>query len=198
LRQHPKIYLIRHGETDWNAERRYQGQSDVPINANGRNQARRNGVRLRTLLPDIAQARYISSPLGRTCETMRIVRGELGLSPGEFEIDDRLLELSYGTWQGQLLSDLPRTDPGALEARSADPFQWRPGGGENYTDLTKRLTDWLENLARDEHYVVVSHGGVSRALRYLLLENIEPGEVLNLEVPHDRVLLLENGTATWL
>lgn len=68
----------------------------------------------------------------------------------------------------------------------------------NYTDLTKRLTDWLENLARDEHYVVVSHGGVSRALRYLLLENIEPGEVLNLEVPHDRVLLLENGTATWL
>ena len=122
MRQHPKIYLIRHGETDWNAERRYQGQSDVPINANGRNQARRNGVRLRTLLPDIAQARYISSPLGRTCETMRIVRGELGLSPGEFEIDDRLLELSYGTWQGQLLSDLPRTDPGALEARSADLF----------------------------------------------------------------------------
>lgn len=198
MREHPKIYLIRHGETDWNAERRYQGQSDVPINDNGRAQAKRNGLALRALLPGIAEARYISSPLGRTRETMRIIRRELGLPPGEFTTDERLLELSYGKWQGQLLSDLPRTDPGAIEARNADPFQWRPGGGENYTDLTKRLTDWLDNLACDENYVVVSHGGVSRALRFMLLEDVEHDDILNLDVPQDRILLLENGVATWL
>lgn len=192
----PTIYFIRHGETDWNAARRYQGQADIPLNDIGRSQAQRNGQALRALLPAIAQARFISSPLGRTLETMRIVRGELGLDPDGFTIDARLIELNYGHWEGQLLSDLPQTDPRGLAGRAADPFHWRPEGGENYADLTRRLTSWVHEL--DETSVVVSHGGVSRALRGLLIDSVQPEDIAQLDVPQDRILRIAEGRSDWL
>lgn len=196
MRDTPTIYFIRHGETDWNAARRYQGQADIPLNDIGREQARRNGQALRALLPGIAEAKYFASPLGRTLETMRIVRAQLGLDPDGFTIDARLIELNYGHWEGQLLSDLPRTDPQGLAARASDPFHWRPEGGENYADLTQRLTSWLAELA--EPCVVVSHGGVSRALRGLLVEAIRPEDISQLDVPQDRILRLSGGELDWL
>ncbi len=190
------LYFVRHGETDWNATRRYQGQADIPLNDVGRAQARRNGEALRGLLPAIAAADFVASPLGRTQDTMRILRGALDLAPDGFRTDPRLVELHYGHWQGQLLSDLPRLDPAGVAGRQADPFHWRPEGGENYADLTRRLTGWLETVTRDS--VVVSHGGVSRALRCMLVEGVCEADVPSLEVPQDRVLVIRGGTMDWL
>lgn len=190
------IYFIRHGETDWNAARRYQGQTDIPMNERGRAQARRNGAALRPLLPGIASAEFVASPLQRTIETMRLVRIELGLAPDHFTIEPRLIELNYGHWEGQLATDLPRTDPEGIAARAADPYLWRPTGGENYVDVSIRLTEWLASLTRDS--VVVSHGGISRALRGLLIEDIDRASFLELAVPQDRVLVLHKGKASWL
>lgn len=190
------IYFIRHGETDWNRARRYQGQANIPLNDKGREQARRNGRELRTLLPAIAEAKFVSSPLDRTLETMRIVRTELGLAPGEFEIDPRLIELNYGHWEGQLASDLAIHDTANVAARSAQPFTWRPRGGENYADLSQRLESWLEGVERD--CVVVSHGGVSRALRGLLIPGVDRQDIHQLDVPQDRVLLLQQGRMGWI
>ena len=65
MRPDVTIYFIRHGETEWNAEARYQGQADIPMNARGRAQAARNGETLRPLLPGIAEADYVASPLAR-------------------------------------------------------------------------------------------------------------------------------------
>ena len=79
MRPDVTIYFIRHGETEWNAEARYQGQADIPMNARGRAQANRNGESLRPLLPAIATADYVASPLPRARETMEIVRGVMGL-----------------------------------------------------------------------------------------------------------------------
>lgn len=196
LAQGITLYFVRHGETDWNATRRYQGQADIPINDKGRAQAHRNGEALRALLPDIARADFIASPLQRTLETMRILRTALGLSPDEFRTDPRLVELHYGHWQGQLQSDLPRLDPEGVAARLADPFNWRPQGGENYADLSARLVAWLASVTRDS--VVVSHGGVSRAMRCLLVDGISEADVPALEVPQDRVLVIANGAMHWL
>ncbi len=196
MRDIPTIYFIRHGETEWNAARRYQGQADIPLNDTGRAQAKRNGIALRALLPGIAEARFFASPLGRTLETMRIVRGELGLEPEGFTIDSRLIELHYGHWEGQLLSDLPQTDPQGLAERAADPFHWRPEGGENYADLTQRLQSWLEELVQP--CVVVSHGGVSRALRGLLIDSVLPGDIAQLDAPQDRILRISIGEVGWL
>src|SRR5688572_16874951 len=103
---HPTIYFIRHGETDWNRDRRYQGQKDIPLNETGRAQAHRNGLALRTFLPAIAEADFIASPLGRARETMKILRGELDLPPERYTLDPRLMELCYGVWEGTLQDDI--------------------------------------------------------------------------------------------
>lgn len=196
MRPHPTIYFIRHGETDWNAERRYQGQTDIPLNDKGREQARRNGHALRALLPAIAGAHFVASPLDRTRETMRIVRKELDLAPDGFSIDARLIELNYGHWEGQLAANLPQTDPHGLAARSADSYNWKPQGGENYHDLTARLEAWLEDLTGP--CVVVSHGGVSRALRGILVDDVRPEAIAQLDVPQDRILYIERGKTSWI
>jgi probable phosphoglycerate mutase len=137
----------------------------------------------------------VASPLGRARETMEIVRDRLGLDPNGYRIDDRLIELSYGSWEGQLQSDLPRVDPAGLAARSGDPFRWRPEGGESYADLLARTVDWLAGLERDT--VIASHGGISRCLRAHLLD-LDPESIPCLESPQDRVLVLKRGTMAWL
>ena len=76
MRDGVSIYFVRHGQTDWNAEKRLQGQTDIPINARGRAQARRNGRLLAGYLADPAALDYVASPLGRTRETMEILRAD--------------------------------------------------------------------------------------------------------------------------
>ncbi len=189
------IYFIRHGETEWNAEARYQGQADIPMNARGREQARRNGEMLRPLLPAIATADYVASPLARARETMRIVRTVLNLPPDDFRVDERLKEAHYGDWQGTLAADLPRVDAEGMRARTRDPFRWRPQGGESYADLMARAVPWLDSIERDT--VVVSHGGVSRVLRGHIL-GLDLKSVPLLDVPQDHVLVLRHDTVDWL
>jgi broad specificity phosphatase PhoE len=195
MRPDVTIYFIRHGETEWNAEARYQGQADIPMNTRGREQARCNGLSLRPLLPKIAQADYVASPLARARETMQIVRTVLDLPPDDFRIDDRLKEAHYGDWQGTLAADLPRVDAEGLLARTRDPYRWRPEGGESYQDLMARAVPWLQSIERDT--VVVSHGGVSRVLRGYIL-GLDLKSVPLLDVPQDRVLLLRHDAIDWL
>jgi broad specificity phosphatase PhoE len=189
------LYFIRHGETDWNAESRYQGQVDIPLNDTGRAQAKRNGEALANLLPDPRALAYVSSPLSRTRETMDIVRTALGLPLDGVTYDDRLREMHYGHWEGQLASDLPRIDPDGVAARASDWWHWRPTGGESYEDLTARVAGWIATIDRDT--VVASHGGVSRAVRGAVVP-VERAEVPRLKVPQDRVLVLRRGSMDWL
>ncbi len=189
------LYLVRHGETDWNKDARYQGQRDIPLNATGRAQAERNGQRLRALLPALADADFISSPLSRARETMQILRASLSLPMDGVAFDDRLMELHYGHWEGHLSSELPFTDPDGVAAKTADPFGWRPRGGESYEDLEKRCIPWIEALERDT--LAVTHGGVTRVMRGALL-GLDRRLVPALEVPQDRVLVLKGTTAHWL
>jgi broad specificity phosphatase PhoE len=192
---HPTLYFVRHGETDWNRDRRYQGQQDVPLNDTGRRQAERNGLALRAFLPALADADFIASPLGRTRETMEILRRALGLPADGYTVDPRLIELCYGTWEGTLQDDLPTSDPDGFAARARDPFRWRPTNGESYADLLARVADWATTLRRD--CVVVSHGGVSRCLQAHRL-NLDPGLIPELDCPQDRVLILSGATHRWL
>ena len=195
MRADVTIYFIRHGETDWNAEARYQGQADVSMNERGRAQARRNGEALRPFLPAIADADFVASPLARARETMEIVRSALGLEPKNFRVDDRLKEAHYGQWQGTLAADLPGLDAQGIEARTRDPYRWRPQGGESYEDLMARTLSWLDAIDRDT--VVVSHGGVSRVLRGHVL-GLDLATVPLLEVPQNRVLVLHRDSLAWL
>jgi broad specificity phosphatase PhoE len=190
------LYFTRHGETDWNLAQRYQGRRDIPLNATGRAQARRNGRALAQLLGDRpASLDYVASPLLRARETMEIVRAELALEPHNYRTDDRLAEIDYGHWQGLLWAELPKADPEGYAARLADTWGWQPTGGESYRMLSDRVALWLEGIERDA--VVASHGGVSRVLRGLVLQ-LASAEIAQLPVPQDKVLLVTSGSVRWL
>ncbi|MGH1418414.1 MAG: histidine phosphatase family protein [Hyphomicrobiaceae bacterium] len=189
------LYCIRHGETDWNKERRYQGQRDIPLNETGHKQAIKNGGKLAGLGLDLTSLDFVASPLGRARETMEHIRAELGLPPKDYTTDARLKEVHYGVWEGQLLSELASRDPDSLLERRADPFNWRPQEGESYADLLTRAVSWLDTVSRDT--VVVTHGGISRVLRCHAL-NLDPKTLLDLEVPQDRVLILEKDQMRWI
>ncbi len=189
------LYLVRHGETDWNRDARYQGQRDIALNARGREQAARNGAILKASGSEIAEADFVSSPLSRALETMCILRTQMGLDPESFRLDPAIKELNYGHWEGQLASDLPQRDPRGVAGKAADPFGWRPDGGESYSDLADRIAPWMAALSRPT--VAVSHGGVSRVARGLLL-GIDTRDVPTLAVPQDQILVLTAGAMRWL
>lgn len=195
LRPDVTLYLIRHGETDWNRDARYQGQTNIGLNEHGRAQALRNGLRLATLSPDIAAADFFSSPLDRAIDTMDIIRGAMGLAAKDYRVEPELIELHYGHWEGHLASELSSSDRDGVAAKIKDPFGWRPRGGESYADLTNRVRRWLETLQRDT--VAVTHGGVSRVARGAVLQ-LDTALVPTLDVPQDRILILRNGQMHWL
>lgn len=190
------LYFVRHGETDWNVAQRYQGQRDIPLNATGRAQAERNGRTLAEQLGNkAASLDYVASPLLRARETMEIMRRELQLPADGYRTDTRLSEIDYGHWEGQLWNELPNTDPEGFAGRKADIWGWQPKGGESYSMLSQRVARWLAEVERDA--VVASHGGVSRVLRGLILQ-LQGAEISHLEVPQDKVLLVNAGAIRWL
>jgi probable phosphoglycerate mutase len=193
-RVRPTIYFVRHGETDWNRARRYQGQTDVPLNDTGRAQAARNGEVLGRLLARREDIDFLASPLLRTFETMESVRTAMGLEPRPFRTDERLMEINFGHWEGCAWDDLPSIDPEGFAARLADPWSWTPRGGESYERLHQRVATIIDELQKPT--VMVAHGGVSKVLRGHLL-GLKPDEISRLEVPQDRVLIIEDGTARW-
>jgi probable phosphoglycerate mutase len=190
----PRLYYIRHGETDWNAEARLQGQREIPINAKGRTQARHCGAVLRDLFArdalDPGQFDFIASPLERTRETMQIVRGELGLDPGSYRVDERLTEISFGTWEGFTLDELRQLWPAAVDAREADKWGYTPPEAESYSTMSLRVIAWYRDLARDS--VVVAHGGVLRGL-LVQLGLSSPAEAPFLDITQGVVFAIEPG-----
>ena len=191
----PIIYFLRHGQTDWNVERRLQGQKDIPINATGRQQAAANGKALSALLDDPKRFRYIASPLGRTRETMNIVRGELGLPHHGYETDDRIKEISFGLWETHTFDELHKTVPEAVDARSADKWNFAAPQGESYQMLLNRVKTWLPYVKEDA--VVVCHGGILRVLEHYL-NGTAIEDVVNSEVPQDRIYKWDGNNAKWL
>jgi probable phosphoglycerate mutase len=164
----PTLYFMRHGETDWNVERRLQGQHDTPLNARGRGQALACGEILRVLLArdgrDPHSFDFVASPLARARVSMELMRSALGVDPARYRTDARLAELSFGRWEGFTFEELREREPDtlALAAREHDKWSFVPPGGESYADLLVRVREWLVTVTRDT--VVVAHGGVARTM----------------------------------
>jgi len=193
----PLVYIVRHGQTDWNAEFRLQGQADTDINALGRAQADRNGRRLAELVADASGFDFVASPLRRTRETMERLRMAMGL-PGEgYRTDARLMELHFGDWQGRTFAELEAVTPGVSAARHRDKWNYLPPGehAETYDMLAARVRPWLESVTQPT--VCVTHGGIVRVV-FALLGIMEPAEAAGMNVPQDRILRLRGGTLEWL
>jgi probable phosphoglycerate mutase len=190
-----RLFFLRHGETDWNAEGRLQGQQDISINARGRAQAAEAGQRLRSLAIDPAALPWLVSPLGRTRETCDLARGALGLDPAGYEIDDRLREISFGRWEGMTWREVRKAEPAAARAREADKWAFVPPGGESYAMLAERVRPFAEGVSGD--VIAVSHGGVARVLLWLLC-GVSSAQAPSTDIWQGRVLVIERGRFAWV
>ncbi len=182
------IYFVRHGQTDYNAARRVQGIVDVPINGHGQSQAQRNGRVLNELISDTSQLDFVSSPLLRARQTMEIVREAMGLAPDAHRTDGRLQEIHFGDWAGMTMAEIAERDPENYARRQADLWNVPPPGGESIRELSARAVAWFESVTQDT--VAVAHGGINRCLRAHFLK-LSPEELVYLDVPQDKVLLIE-------
>ena len=187
------IYLVRHGETLFNVEGRYQGVLDSPLTSKGEDQARRVGAVLRTLVNEQSTVRLWSSPLGRALQTAAIVQTELQLKTSVV-LDARLKEVSLGSWDGLTLVDIENLYPGACDGTSAFDWYFRSPDGESANEVEERLTSWLtEHSSLDLCHVVVSHGLVGRLLRGVYA-SLPRSEALTLDIPQGSVFRLQAGT----
>lgn len=193
----PLVYFVRHGQTDWNVESRFQGQHDVDINATGREQARRNGRRLAELIAEPGSFDFVASPLRRTRETMEILRSELGLPPDDYRLEPRLLEVHFGDWQGLTIDQVEKVFPGSEEARERDKWGFLPPGesAENYEMLSERVRPFVEGIGRDT--ICVTHGGVIRSI-FLQTGTATRAEAEMMDVPQDSILRYSGGRLDWL
>ncbi|MBV1705604.1 MAG: phosphoglycerate mutase family protein [Hyphomicrobiales bacterium] len=195
-----RLIFLRHGETDWNAAGRLQGQRDTPLNARGRAQAGAAAGICAAALPESAdrhppQLAMVASPLLRACATMAIVREGLGLPQAPFATDDRLKEIAFGDWEGMTWAEITRRFPAAAAAREQDRWGFAPPGGESYAEVAARVTTWLETLDGDT--LVVAHGGIGRVL-LVLLAGMDPVSATHADIYQGRALDFQSGSGTWL
>jgi broad specificity phosphatase PhoE len=189
------LYFIRHGETDWNAEGRLQGQRDIPLNDLGRVQAAEAGVILKSLAPRADDLDWWVSPLGRTRETAERAREAIGLHPTYYKTDDRLKELTFGRWEGMTWRELRQVDPQGAAERKRNKWGAVPPDGESYAMLTVRVEAFLGVIRRET--VLVSHGGVARALM-TLIGGVPPLEAAVADIWQGKVLVFEAGLCRWV
>jgi len=156
-----KLYLARHGETDWNLEHRWQGHADPPLNETGRAQARMLGG----LIAGFGIESVWSSDLVRARETAEIVARGLGLV---VRPDPRLREVDVGEWSGLTMAEVEARFPAGAERRRAGGLGWERG--ETYESLASRSEEALlevDALSAHRPVLVVTHGGVMRTARRL-------------------------------
>jgi len=145
-----ELWLIRHGQTDWNADGRIQGSTDVPLNAMGLAQARA----LVPGLEDVAFDAVYASDLGRawtTCVT--------SLPKAVPRSDARLRELAYGVLEGNRWSELTGDLASAARVWLEDPSARRIDGGESYADVRDRMRGFIDDLPERGRFAAFTHGG---------------------------------------
>ncbi len=149
-----RLALIRHAATTWTEAGRIQGRADVPLSPGGREAANRWRPP-----PELARARWVSSPLARAYQTARLLgAGDIGHEP-------RLIEMDWGRWEGRRLAELRAELGAAMAANEARGLDFRPDGGESPRDVQGRIAPWFAELAEDGGPVAaVTHKGVIRAV----------------------------------
>lgn len=191
------IYLVRHGETEWNRNGRMQGQQDSPLTENGQDQVRRVGLLLGDLLPDPDACTLVVSPLGRTAQTAGIIADAMGIGADRFAVDPMVQEISWGQWEGRTHGEIEAADREGWQRFQADRWSHRPPGGESYADLDDRVRRWLASVADLQTVLLVSHGGFGRALRGRY-QGLPQADTLALQAPQDAVIRLSQGVAAQL
>jgi broad specificity phosphatase PhoE len=161
-----QVYIVRHGETDYNVAHRWQGQLQIPLNATGRTQA----AALRDMLRDTDFAAVYSSDLVRASETARIIAEPHGLS---IRLDPRLREYSLGIFQGKIQEQIDAQFPHEVSQWSSSDAYAIPGGESRLTTRWRGLAAWraVMSEAAGERVMLVAHGGILRQFLPMVLND---------------------------
>ena len=182
------LVAVRHGQTDWNVEQRFQGQLDIPLNPVGYSQAEE----LKTRLTGLSFDAVYSSPLRRAMATAHVVVAN-GVP---ISIDNRLIEIHHGEWQGRTKSQIAKRWPREWDRWNSEPQRFTPEGGESAEYLRARVEDFLRTM-QGTTVLCVSHGVVIQTLlsvlvggRYLDPKSYEPanGSIHTLWFQNGRLL----------
>jgi probable phosphoglycerate mutase len=187
---------IRHGQTAWNAQGRFQGLADVPLSPEGRARTRLNCARLAALFaveaPGWAPRRILTSPLGRARETADALRAAMDLPADAIRADDRLVEAGFGIWEGLTTLEVKERFPEERRRRKAERWTFSPPGGCSYDDLRVRLEALLGELEDAPRTVLVTHTGNLRVLM-TLAGGMARDEAVRAPVPQDALFRFEGG-----
>lgn len=172
------IYIVRHGQTDWNVEGRYQGRLDVELNDKGIEQAQK----IQEKLSNVKFDKVFSSPLKRALKTAQII------TSNEIIIDERIIERCNGELEGKLKSEIE------VEIDFNDPNETRMGV-ENINDFRKRIKGFFKEISKKykgKNILVVTHAGVSIYARCFFEGEPDDGNYNNLKLKNCEVLEYDN------
>ena len=160
-----KLYITRHGTTEWNLEKRLQGWADSPLTEDGRNRA----IKLGNSLKDIDFDMIYTSPQERALNTAKLIRRNKN---AEIQVHNGLKELRYGSWQGMHISDIEKDYPEDYHSYINDPEQYMPEDGESMVGLFQRLNLFLEEIStmNYQNILIVSHGITIKAIIAIIKE----------------------------
>jgi broad specificity phosphatase PhoE len=187
------LYLLRHGETEWNVQRRLQGQGDSALTERGLAQVRACAELLRSHVGSAELEIHMSS-LQRTRHTAALLAQALGTPTDRCHASDLLRERYCGAWEGRALEDVEHEYGAAESERQFRAWDVRVGGdGETLAEVHARARAWLARPRASAVTIVVTHGIFSRTFRGAYL-SLEPSAIMALPShPHDRIYRLDAG-----
>ncbi|MCR9857676.1 histidine phosphatase family protein [Vibrio parahaemolyticus] len=186
-----RIFVLRHGETEFNADKKLQGHCNSSLTSKGSDQARRVGTTLKQYVEN-RPFRVCSSTLGRALQTSQIVCEELNYSYENLNKEPRLKEFSLGEWEQRTIPSLEQEIPNLL---AQNDWYLQAPNCETYESVRERLSSWLSDVAHDEDIVVVSHGLTGIVLRGLLL-GMDYTQVWQQDLPQDAFFIIDDGRIT--
>ncbi|TON37118.1 phosphoglycerate mutase [Vibrio parahaemolyticus] len=186
-----RIFVLRHGETEFNADKKLQGHCNSSLTSKGSDQARRVGTTLKQYVEN-RPFRVYSSTLGRALQTSQIVCEELNYSYENLNKEPRLKEFSLGEWEQRTIPSLEQEIPNLL---AQNDWYLQAPNCETYESVRERLSSWLSDVVHDEDIVVVSHGLTGIVLRGLLL-GMDYTQVWQQDLPQDAFFIIEDGRIT--
>ena len=188
------LICVRHGRTEWNARKRFQGHSDIPLDAEGRAQARG----LAALLRDEPIATAVSSDLLRAAETARVVLQGRDVA---LRIDPDWREMRFGAWEGLTWDEIVAVTPELDPAGEASPKTYIPAGGESFDELAQRVRAAVERVvaATPPHAaaLVATHAGPLHALLRVLLGEASAETLKVRFVPASVTRFRRDDAGTW-
>lgn len=174
------LYIVRHGQTEWNAASIMNGRADDRLNEKGIEMAKRAGERLRSIHFDAV----FVSPLTRALDTAKYILS-LNLFPARIREDERLIERDMGSFTGKAIDELAQADRWRLDF-PAEKYNMEP-----LRDMLKRTRSFIDDIKRDfsgKNVLAVSHNGAVRGMRVALGDEHDPDDIMSLGVENAAIL----------